>query len=139
MSRSVTHVWRLFKWGRTLARHGALIGIERDAMTPPAVRRLARVARFGAQVPEQPRYAEAFRAIGPAAIKLGQALATRADLVGDEAAVELQMLQDRLPAAPFPKIRQAIETALGKPLEALYASSTRSRSAPPRSRRCTGR
>jgi len=121
MTRPITHAWRLMKWGRTLARHGALTGIERDANTPPAVRRLARLARFGARVPQQPRYAEAFRAIGPAAIKLGQALATRADLVGEEAAVELQMLQDRLPPAPFPLVRRAVEAALGKPLEALFA------------------
>ena len=121
MTRPITHMWRLLGWGRTLARHGALIGIERDGNTPPAVRRLARIARFGARVPQQPRYAEAFRAIGPAAIKLGQALATRADLVGAEAAIELQMLQDRLPPVPFPKIQAAVEAALGRPLEQLFA------------------
>ena len=97
MTSSVTHVFRLLRWGRTLARHGALTGIERDRATPAPVRRLARIARFGARVPKKPRYTEAFVAIGPAAIKLGQALATRADLVGDEAAIELQTLQDRLP------------------------------------------
>jgi ubiquinone biosynthesis protein len=121
MTRSVTHVWRLLTWGRTLARHGALTGIERDAATPRAVKRLARLARFGARVPKEPRYAEAFRAIGPAAIKLGQALATRADLVGDEAAIELQMLQDRLPPAPFAAIRATVETALGKPIDQLFS------------------
>jgi ubiquinone biosynthesis protein len=41
---------------------------------------------LGARVPEVPDYAGAFRAIGPAAIKLGQTLATRPDLVGEEAA-----------------------------------------------------
>ena len=71
------------KWLRTLARHGALAGIERDAMTPPQVKRIIRIARFGASVPKVPAYAEAFQACGPAAIKLGQALATRPDLVGD--------------------------------------------------------
>jgi ubiquinone biosynthesis protein len=121
MAGSFTHVRRLLTWGRILARHGALTGIERDPNTPPPVRRLARLARFGARVPAQPRYAEAFRAVGPAAIKLGQALATRADLVGEAAAVELQMLQDRLPPAPFPKIQAAVETALGRPLGALFA------------------
>lgn len=121
MTQAITHVWRLLKWGRTLARHGALSGIERDAATPRAVRRLARIARFGARVPKEPRYAEAFRAIGPAAIKLGQALATRADLIGEEAAIELQTLQDRLPPAPFPAIKAAVETALGRPLDQLYA------------------
>ena len=83
MTSHATHLWRLLTWGRTLARHGALRGIERDPMTPVAVRRLARIARFGARVPKQPRYAEAFESIGPAAIKLGQTLATRPDLVAD--------------------------------------------------------
>ena len=38
---------------------------------------------------KMPDYAAAFQAIGPAAIKLGQALATRPDLVGEEAARDL--------------------------------------------------
>ena len=48
---------------------------------PPVPRRLS--VRFGARVPAKPAYADAFQAIGPAAIKLGQTLATRPDLVGD--------------------------------------------------------
>ena len=122
MTATAVHLWRLLKWGRTLARHGALRGIERDLNTPPPVRRLMRVARFGARVPGIPTYAEAFEAIGPAAIKLGQALATRPDLVGVEAARDLLRLQDALPPAPFPAIRKAIETALERPLEELFAS-----------------
>jgi ubiquinone biosynthesis protein len=122
MTASVTHVWRLLKWGRVLARHGALRGIERDPNTPPPVRRLARIARFGARVPDVPTYAEAFQDIGPAAIKLGQALATRPDLVGEEAARDLAMLQDSLPPAPFEQIRAAIEQGLGRPIDQLFAS-----------------
>src|SRR3954467_4997019 len=122
MTSSVVHVWRLLKWGRVLARHGALSGIERDPNTPPPVRRLARIARFGARVPETPTYAAAFQAIGPAAIKLGQALATRPDLVGEEAAHDLALLQDSLPPAPFEAIQGAIEQGLGKPLDQVFAS-----------------
>jgi len=121
MASHATHLWRLLKWGRTLARHGALMGIERDPLTPPPVRRLVRLARFGARVPAQPRYAEAFQAIGPAAIKLGQTLATRPDLVGEEAAHDLLRLQDALPPVPFPAIRAQIQSALGRPIEALFA------------------
>ena len=44
MTSHVTHLWRLLKWGRTLARHGALMGIERDINTPMPVRRLVRLA-----------------------------------------------------------------------------------------------
>src|SRR3954462_9334978 len=89
MTSSVVHVWRLLKWGRILARHGALRGIERDPNTPARLRRLGRLARFGARVPATPRYADAFQAIGPAAVKLGQTLATRPDLVGEDAALDL--------------------------------------------------
>ena len=122
MTSSVIHVWRLLRWGRTLARHGALRGIERDPLTPAPVRRLVKLARFGARVPKQPAYAEAFEAIGPAAIKLGQALATRPDLVGEQAAAELFRLQDAVPPAPFPAIRAAIEQSLGRPLESMFSS-----------------
>ncbi len=122
MTSHTTHLWRLLKWGRTLARHGALRGIERDRNTPAAVRQLARIARLGAWVPKQPRYAEAFRAIGPAAIKLGQTLATRPDLVGEQAAADLLSLQDALPPVPFSAIRAEIEGSFGRRLEDLYAS-----------------
>ncbi|HEX8225516.1 MAG TPA: 2-polyprenylphenol 6-hydroxylase [Allosphingosinicella sp.] len=121
MTRPVVHIWRLLKWGRVLARHGALRGIERDPNTPQPVRRLARIARFGARIPAVPTYGEAFQELGPAAIKFGQALATRPDLVGIEAAHDLQLLQDSLPPAPFEEVRRAIEQGLEKPLEEIFA------------------
>jgi len=122
VTRPATHILRLLRWGRTLARHGALRGIESDPNTPPQVRRLCRIARIGTFQPRTPDYAGAFRAIGPAAIKLGQTLATRPDIVGEEAANNLLLLQDRLPPVPFDLIRREIEASFGKPLEALFAS-----------------
>ena len=122
MTTAATHLFRLLKWGRTLARHGALQGIESDPLTPPNVRRLCRVARFGAQVPSEVDYAAALQEIGPAAIKFGQALATRPDLVGIEAAENLLQLQDDLPPEPFERIKPAIEAALGAPVEHYFSS-----------------
>ncbi len=122
MTGSVTHLWRLLKWARTLARHGALTGIERDPLTPPEVRRIARIARFGARVPATPDYAAALQEIGPPAIKLGQTLSTRPDLIGAQAADNLSKLQDDLPPAPFEAIKAAIEEAFGSPLDKLFAS-----------------
>ena len=122
MTAPVVHLWRLLKWGRTLARHGALQGIERDKNTPLPVRRLARIARFGARVPKTPAYADAFQAIGPAAIKLGQTLATRPDLVGEEAARDLLRLQDALPPVPFDTICEQIRSSFGRPIEDIFAS-----------------
>ena len=122
LTTATTHLFRLLKWGRTLARHGALQGIERDSLTPPNVRRLVRLARFGLRMPAVPNYAAAMQEIGPAAIKLGQALATRPDLVGVDAADNLRQLQDNLPPEPFARIKPAIEAALGGPIEQFFTS-----------------
>ena len=116
------HVVRLLRWGRVLARHGALRGIERERNVPTPVRRLARLARFGTFVPKQPDYAGAFRAIGPAAIKLGQTLATRPDLVGETAANNLLALQDSLPPVDFAAIRAEIEASFERPLDPQLAA-----------------
>ena len=122
MTSSATHIYRLTRWGITLARRRALVGIEDDANAPANTRRLARLARLATFTSKRgPRdYAGAFRAIGPAAIKLGQSLATRPDLVGDEAANNLLSLQDNLPPVPFVQIRAAIEASFEQPLENLF-------------------
>ncbi|MDC0886977.1 2-polyprenylphenol 6-hydroxylase [Altererythrobacter sp.] len=122
MTRPATHIWRLLKWGRTAAKHGALRGIEQDPNTPPPVRRLTRLARLGTFPPKVPDYAGAFREIGPAAIKLGQSLATRPDLVGEEAATNLLSLQDSLPPVDFSQIEAAVAATFDQPLETLFAS-----------------
>ena len=122
MAHSAVHLWRLLVWGRTLARHGALRGIERDPNTPPAVRRLARIARIGARVPKTPAYADALEAIGPPAIKFGQTLATRPDIIGEAASHDLQRLQDAVPPLPFAVIEAAMAKSFGRPLGELFAS-----------------
>ena len=122
MTSKFTHFLRFLRWGRILARNGALLGMERDTNVPRAFRRIAWIARLGSFPPNPPAYATAFRAIGPAAIKLGQTLATRPDLVGEAAARDLLQLQDNLPSLPFAKIKTVIETTLGKPVEELFAS-----------------
>ncbi|WP_305097089.1 2-polyprenylphenol 6-hydroxylase [Croceibacterium aestuarii] len=121
MTRPARHIWRLLKWGRTLARHGALRGIERDPNTPPQVKRLARIARFGTLQPGAPDYAAAFQDIGPAAIKLGQSLATRPDLVGEEAAHNLLSLQDSLPPVPYAAIEAEIARSFEAPVDSVFS------------------
>jgi len=123
MVSPVTHLSRLARWGITLARRRALVGIENDVNAPAPVRRLAKIARLATLTGKKgkPDYAGAFRAIGPAAIKLGQSLATRPDLVGEEAATNLLSLQDSLPPVPFEEIRDAIESSFAQPLDALFA------------------
>ena len=123
MTSPATHLFRLARWGVTLARRRALVGIEDDPNAPAPVRRLVRLARLATFTGKHGTrdYAGAFRAIGPAAIKLGQSLATRPDLVGEEAAHNLLSLQDNLPPVPFAQIRAAMEQSFGVPLDTLPA------------------
>ncbi len=122
MTRPATHIWRLGNWVRTLARHGALRGIARDPNTPVPVKRLIAFFSIGTRKSSEPDYAGAFREIGPAAIKLGQTLATRPDIVGEEAANNLLSLQDDLPPVDFEQIKQAIEASFARPIEELFSS-----------------
>ena len=121
MTRPSTHIFRLGKWARVAARHGALRGIQHDPNAPAQVKRLIGLFSLFTVKRRVPDYAGAFSAIGPAAIKLGQTLATRPDIVGEEAARNLLSLQDSLPPEPFARIRASIETSFGQSLEALYA------------------
>jgi ubiquinone biosynthesis protein len=123
VTSSVVHLSRLARWGVTLARRRALVGIENDPNAPATLRQLVRLARLATLTGKNGTrdYAGAFRAIGPAAIKLGQSLATRPDLVGEEAANNLLSLQDSLPPVPFTEIRKVIESSFGQPIENLFA------------------
>src|SRR5262245_43254337 len=104
----------------TLARHDALFLVE-PLVGPRLLLRLARLARrrSGAGRPGE-RLAAAFQEIGPAFIKVGQMLATRADLLGDDIAADLALLQDRLPPFPAAEARAMIEVELGTPLGTLF-------------------
>ncbi|MCH8081274.1 MAG: 2-polyprenylphenol 6-hydroxylase [Proteobacteria bacterium] len=67
------------------------------------------------------RLAKALQHLGPAYIKLGQTFATRADLIGEEAAGHLRLLQDRLPSVPTEEIIAAIEDDQGQKIDQLFS------------------
>lgn len=60
--------------------------------------------------------------LGPSFVKLGQIASTRPDLLPADLILELKKLQDDVAPVPFVDIRQAIETALGAPIEEIYES-----------------
>jgi ubiquinone biosynthesis protein len=62
----------------------------------------------------------AMQELGPVYIKLGQMLSTRRDLLDDEWAYQLAMLQDRVPPFDSALARISIEAALGEPIENLF-------------------
>jgi ubiquinone biosynthesis protein len=118
---ALVHLGRLLVWGRRMARHGALRPFE-NASLPFALRFVARLARLGTGAPQQPDFAAGLAAVGPAAIKLGQALATRPDLIGVKAAADLARLQDALPPVPFSAIEPQLNAACGGDWKALFQS-----------------
>jgi ubiquinone biosynthesis protein len=67
------------------------------------------------------RLRRALEELGPIFVKFGQILSTRRDLLPTDVADQLVLLQDRV--APFPGeiARTAVERALGKPIDELYA------------------
>lgn len=62
----------------------------------------------------------AMQELGPVYIKFGQMLSTRRDLLSDEWAQELSMLQDRVPAFDSALAREAIEAELKAPIDSLF-------------------
>ena len=67
------------------------------------------------------RFREILTSLGPAYIKIGQALSTRPDVVSPAYLDELTRLQDQLPAFPNEVAYQFIEEELGEHPQAIYA------------------
>jgi ubiquinone biosynthesis protein len=92
--------------GATFERTGAMGAVLEAMDAPPTIRVAARVLGWPFKWlglrgdPAMPPVPRALTALGPAYIKFGQILSTRPDVVGDRLALELQVLQDKLP--PFP-------------------------------------
>lgn len=120
----MSSLWRLWQSARLLARHDALLPGEYRNCLPPAAR-LARVVLGVGRVrevgPPGVRLAHALERLGPAYVKLGQMLATRPDIVGEDVARALEHLQDRLPPFPDQLARAAIAENLGAPVDALFS------------------
>jgi len=72
-------------------------------------------AEFGAWMRKE------MMSLGPAYIKLGQALSTRTDLLDKSIIAELSRLQDNNDPAPFADIREIVEASLGRPLAAVFS------------------
>ncbi|MCC5980618.1 MAG: 2-polyprenylphenol 6-hydroxylase [Oceanicaulis sp.] len=125
MFGSIATFLRLMRAAWTLARHDAIFPVEYQAIFPAPARLAGRVARLVAirdrAANPGERLARALEELGPSYVKLGQVLATRADVVGMEFARGLSRLQDRM--APFPEAeaRKVVEAELGETIDALFA------------------
>jgi ubiquinone biosynthesis protein len=124
MLRALRNIFRLIAIARTLHRHGALAPIralvEELGVAPALVLILRPFSRSEGEGRPGERLARAFVALGPAFIKLGQMLSTRADLVGEAIAADLSELQDRLQPFPTAEARRIVADELGQTVEALF-------------------
>ncbi len=120
--RSCRNLARVIGIALTLARHDALSALAAIAGRPPlpGALRLGR-RRRGERRPGE-RLAAALTEMGPSFIKLGQLLATRADLLGEAVAEDLALLQDQLPAFAGTQAAALIEAEFAQPLAALFTA-----------------
>ena len=125
--RGPHNIWRLIRTGATFERTGAM-GQALDAMQAPrAIRVAARVLAWPFRWlgykgdPDMPPVTRAITALGPAYIKFGQILSTRPDVVGDEMALQLRVLQDKLPPFSIAEAQKSIEDELGRPVDEVFS------------------
>jgi len=63
---------------------------------------------------------QAFEALGPAYIKLGQIISSGRGLFPEELVDEFKKCRDQVPAISFEAVRRVVESDLGQPLEAVF-------------------
>lgn len=110
----------LIKIGKALARSNSLSVFEEFYKPPLSIKILMRIfslTTFNKDSDNKSpgeRLKNSFLTLGPAFIKLGQFLATRPDIVGQEFSQELQKLQDQMPAFDISQSKDALRKELGE-------------------------
>jgi ubiquinone biosynthesis protein len=122
-SAGLTRRRRLQQVAAILSRHGAgylLVRLGLEELLPLHHGRLGHAARDVAYTrPDHLRLA--LEELGTTAIKFGQILSTRADLLPPAYVDELAKLRDRVPPVPAAAIRRVIEQDFGQPADAVFA------------------
>ncbi|MEM7072186.1 MAG: AarF/UbiB family protein [Pseudomonadota bacterium] len=114
-------MWRLLSCLLILLRIDAFPGLF-HGWKGRIIRTVLRLGPPSKQLVSAPRLADALTRLGPAFIKLGQAMSLRPDLVGHEIAQALRCLQDKVPPFSSELAIGTVEEELGDKVENLYAS-----------------
>ena len=126
--RGPHNLWRLVRTGATFERTGAMRLALEALDAPRPLRIAARIlgwpfAWLGHRGdPDLPPISRALTALGPAYIKFGQIMSTRPDVVGDDLAAELKILQDDLPPFPTETAKKTVAHELGRDVDSLFSS-----------------
>ena len=111
----------LFKLGRKVANSDILDIISKFQKPPVAIKILFKILSFSffqkknvdSKFDEGERLSNSLESMGTTFIKLGQFLATRPDIIGEELSKKLENLQDRLPPFSLIKAKEIIKNDLG--------------------------
>lgn len=120
MLTSIKHTARLFRIGLTLARNDAIFLLEELNVSPTLTSICKWLAKKNVNESRGKRIANALESLGPSFIKLGQALSTRPDLVGEEISTDLSDLRDQIPPFDSATAKQIIEEEFGASIEDLF-------------------
>ena len=125
--RGPHNILRLIRTGATFERTGAMSVVLEAVNAPRPLRVAARVLGWPFKWlgysgdADKPPVTRALTALGPAYIKFGQILSTRPDFVGEELALQLRVLQDRLPPFRTAVARQMVADELAIRVEDVFA------------------
>tara|TARA_B100001059_G_scaffold196167_1_gene201030 strand:+ start:3559 stop:5121 length:1563 start_codon:yes stop_codon:yes gene_type:complete len=114
-------VFKLFQIARKLSTSGAIDTINQVHQIPLTINLFFSFISIGSnsthsnnkKSPGQ-KLCEALQGMGTTFIKLGQFLATRPDIIGDEMAKDLEKLQDKVPAFELYEAKKVIKKEIGE-------------------------
>ena len=113
-------VFKLFQIARKLSTSGAIDTINQVHQIPVSINLFFSLISFGTKNtrlqntnPGQ-NLCEALQGMGTTFIKLGQFLATRPDIIGEEMAKDLEKLQDKVPAFELYEAKKVIKKEIGE-------------------------
>ncbi len=114
-------VFRLFKIARKLSTSGAIDTINQVYQIPTSINLFFSFISIGSEtiqlnIKKNPgeRLCLALQGMGTTFIKLGQFLATRPDIIGEQMAKDLEKLQDKVPAFDLYEAKKIIKKEIGE-------------------------
>jgi len=116
----IKRIFKLFQIARKLSTSGAIDTINQVHQIPVSINLFFSLISFGSKNtrlhnnnPGQ-NLCEALQGMGTTFIKLGQFLATRPDIIGEEMAKSLEKLQDKVPAFELYEAKKVIKKEIGE-------------------------
>ena len=114
-------IFILFRIARRLAKSDALEIISKIHKPPLIIKTLLNIFSFSFSKKtnssndksEEDKLCESIQGMGTTFIKLGQFLATRPDIIGEEISKKLEKLQDRLPPFKMQEAKNILKESLG--------------------------